>query len=87
MAAGRCTWRPSSARPFSAATGWLEARGEDIQLDEALLAALPDKYRQLVRSLDPRGRADLYWRDLARRAGRGTAPAPAGAAEAMLAAI
>ena len=50
------------ARPFSAATGWLEAWGEDIQLDEALLAALPDKYRQLVRSLDPRGRADLYWR-------------------------
>ena len=48
--------------PFSGATGWLEARGEDIQLDEALIAAVPQKGREVVRSLDPRGRANFYWR-------------------------
>ncbi len=54
------------AHPFSNPTGWFEAKGDDIQLDEPLLAALPEKPREVVRSLDPRGTVNVYlrmWRD------------------------
>ncbi len=54
------------AHPLSGPTGWFEAKGDDIQLDEALLAALPEKPQEVVRSLDPRGRVNFYlrmWRD------------------------
>ena len=54
------------AHLFSGPTGWFEARGDDVQLDEALVAALPEKPREVVRSLDPRGKVNFYvrmWRD------------------------
>ena len=54
------------AHPFPVPTGWFEAKGDDLQLDEALLAALPEKPREVVRSLDPRGTVNFYvrmWRD------------------------
>jgi hypothetical protein len=42
--------------PFSSnPTGWFEAHTSDLQIDEALIAALPPKPREVVRSLDPRG--------------------------------
>ncbi len=41
--------------PFCGPAGWFQAKGEEILLDEALLAALPEKPRELVRSLDARG--------------------------------
>ena len=54
------------AHPFSGPVGWFEAKGDEIPLDEALLAALPEKPREVVRTLDPRGTVSFYarlWRD------------------------
>ncbi len=53
--------------PFSNPTGWFEAKGDNIQLDEALFAALPEKSRKVVRSLDPRGTVNFYARMWRRR--------------------
>ncbi len=53
-------------QPLSAPFGWVEATGDGIELDAKLLGALPAKLRRVVRSLDPRGTANFYfraWRD------------------------
>ncbi|NUQ65678.1 MAG: hypothetical protein HUU20_24675, partial [Pirellulales bacterium] len=53
-------------QPLSAPYGWVEARGDNIQLDEKLFSALPAKQRNVLRSLDPRGTVNFYfrsWRD------------------------
>ena len=73
------------AHPFSAATGWVEARGEEIQLDEALIAAMPEpqsRARPLARSPRP---GKFLLAGLARRTGRRSAPAPPAGPEPMLA--
>jgi hypothetical protein len=52
--------------PLHGATGKFEAKGEDLPLDEALIAAVPEKPREVVRSFDPRGTVSIYartWRD------------------------
>ena len=52
--------------PFDGPIGWFEATGDDLQLDETLILALPEKPREVVRSLDPRGTINVYarlWRD------------------------
>ena len=46
----------------SAATGWVEARGEGLPMDEKLLAALPDRSRAVARALDLRGTLDFQYR-------------------------
>ncbi len=54
------------AHPFADPTGSIEVQGDDLQLDESLLAALPEKPREVVRSLDPQGRVNFYlriWRE------------------------
>jgi hypothetical protein len=48
--------------PFGRPFGWFEAKGDDIQLDEALIAALPDQTRKLARAFDPRGKVNVYFR-------------------------
>ena len=52
--------------PFSQnPPGRFEASGGDLQIDEALMAALPEKSQEVVRSLDPRGAVAFYlcmWR-------------------------
>ena len=72
------------AHPLSGPTGWFEAKGDDIQLDEALIAALPEKPREVVRSLDPRGTVELLPADVARSARRTDAPASPAGAEPLL---
>jgi len=52
--------RPVSVRaqvqePFSRPYGWLEAQGDDLQIDEKLLGALREPSRSVVCSLDPHG--------------------------------
>ncbi len=42
--------------------GWIEARSEEIPLDEKLLLALDDDARRVVRSLSPRGTIRCYTR-------------------------
>jgi len=53
-------------QPMLSPSGWFEARGEEIQLDEKLFSAMPPKQRTLLHSLDPRGTVNFYfrfWRD------------------------
>jgi hypothetical protein len=53
-------------RPGPEATGWMEARGEALEIDDKLLAAVPDKSRPVLESLHPRGSLEFYlkmWRD------------------------
>ena len=54
---------------FTEPIGWFEAKGDDIQLDEALISALPEQSRMVVRSLDPRGSVNFFLRLWRRRHG------------------
>ena len=52
--------------PYSAPVGWFEAKADEVQVDETLVAALPEKPQEVVRSLDVRGTIGFYarlWRD------------------------
>ena len=52
--------------PTSGPIGWFEAKGEDLQLDEKLFVAIPERSRAVVRLLDPRGTINFHvrlWRD------------------------
>ncbi len=54
--------------PFAGPTGWFKAKGDEILLDEPLLAALPEKSRELVRALDARGTVNFELRTWRQRA-------------------
>ncbi|MCE5268612.1 MAG: AsmA-like C-terminal region-containing protein [Planctomycetaceae bacterium] len=54
--------------PFSGPVGWFEARGHELAIDEAIVAALPEKSRELVRALDPRGTVNFWMRTWRQRA-------------------
>ncbi len=45
-------------------TGWFEARGDELQIDEKLLIALPERSRAVVRALNPRGTISFLMRML-----------------------
>jgi len=49
-------------QPFSAPAGWAVVRGDNIEIDEKLLIALPDRQRAMLRSLSPRGTFDFQLR-------------------------
>ena len=47
-------------------TGWIEIEGNSIAVDDKLVAALPDKPRDVVRSMHPQGSVNVFarmWRD------------------------
>jgi hypothetical protein len=47
-------------------TGWIKIDGDSIAVDDRLVAALPDKPREVVRSLNPQGAVGVsarMWRD------------------------
>jgi hypothetical protein len=43
-------------------TGWTEVDGDDIPIDDKLMTALPDKCREVVRSLRPQGSVNVFAR-------------------------
>ncbi len=47
--------------PLSAPAGWMEVRGDDLPLDEKLLAALPERSRALAKSLDLHGAVSVQY--------------------------
>lgn len=50
---------------LSESIGWIEIKGDDLPLDEKLLAAMPERSRSVVRSLEPKGTCDFQaklWR-------------------------
>jgi len=52
--------------PMCGPSGWLQAQSDNIELDEKLFTALPEKTRRVVHSLDPRGTVSCVtriWRD------------------------
>ena len=62
--------------PLSAPVGWMEVKGDDLPLDEKLLAALPERPRAVARALDLRGTINFRY-NLWRQSPAGKrAPAP-----------
>lgn len=58
----------SCAEPPNDWSGWFEAKGEELPLDEKLLGALPERARKVIHSLDPRGTCHFLarlWRERA----------------------
>jgi len=53
--------RAEIAHPFHDPIGWFEAEGKEIPIDEKLIAALPEKTREVVRAFDPGGAIDVAW--------------------------
>ena len=54
--------------PLTGAWGWVEAKGEDLSLDEKLLSALPNHPQAVAHALDLRGKLGFryrLWRDSA----------------------
>ena len=54
--------------PLAGAWGWVEAKGEDLSLDEKLLSALPNHPQAVAHALDLRGKLGFryrLWRDSA----------------------
>lgn len=49
------------ARPLNGPIGWFEAKGDNIQIDQALIQALPEKSREVAQSLDPHGTINFYY--------------------------
>ncbi len=49
-------------QPFSGPCGWVEARGDNLPLDEKLMAALAKKTRAVVRSFNPHGTINVFGR-------------------------
>jgi hypothetical protein len=48
--------------PLGGAWGWVEAKGEDLSVDEKLLAALPNHVQVFARALDLRGKLGFRYR-------------------------
>jgi hypothetical protein len=51
--------------PLVGATGWLEVKGNNLPIDEKLLAAMQERHRAVVRSLHPQGNCSFQaklWR-------------------------
>lgn len=48
--------------PQPGAQGWLEITGENIEIEDRMIAALPPKPQEVVRSLHPEGKFNLRWR-------------------------
>lgn len=55
-------------RPLDGPVGWVEAKGENIRVDDKLLDAIPGRSREVIRAMEPRGTVDFFaraWRDTA----------------------
>ena len=48
--------------PAPGARGWAQITGENVEIEQRMIEALPDKTRQVIQSLHPEGRFNLHWR-------------------------
>ncbi|MCH7750773.1 MAG: DUF748 domain-containing protein [Planctomycetes bacterium] len=48
--------------PAPGARGWAEITGQNVEIEQRMIAALPDKTREVIQSMHPEGRFNLYWR-------------------------
>lgn len=48
--------------PAPGAVGWIEIAGQNIAIEQRMIAALPDSTRPVIQSLNPEGRFNVFWR-------------------------
>ena len=48
--------------PAPRARGWAEITGQNVEIEQRMIAALPDTTRDVIRSMHPEGKFNLYWR-------------------------
>lgn len=48
--------------PRPGAIGWATISGRDVAIESAMIDALPDKPREVIRSMHPRGKFNFNWR-------------------------
>jgi len=48
--------------PAPGALGWAEITGQNVEIEQRMLSALRDKTRDVIQSLHPEGRFNLFWR-------------------------
>ena len=48
--------------PAPGARGWAEITGQNVEIEKRMIGALPDKTREVIQSMHPEGRFNLYWR-------------------------
>lgn len=48
--------------PAPGAVGWAEITGENVEIEQRMIAALPDTTRRVIQSLHPEGRFNVHWR-------------------------
>lgn len=48
--------------PAPGARGWAEITGQNVEIEQRMISALPDKTREVIQSLHPEGRFNLNWR-------------------------
>jgi hypothetical protein len=47
--------------PQPGAQGWVEITGSNVEIEERMIAALPEKVRRVISSLHPEGRFNVRW--------------------------
>ncbi|MGI9429095.1 MAG: AsmA-like C-terminal region-containing protein [Bythopirellula sp.] len=48
--------------PQPGALGWLEVTGTNVEIEDRMIAALPEKTREVIESMHPRGKFHVRWR-------------------------
>lgn len=48
--------------PQPGALGWIEVTGSNVEIEDRMIAALPEKVRRVISSLHPEGRFNVRWR-------------------------
>ncbi len=48
--------------PRPGALGWIEVTGSDVEIEDRMIAALPEKARRVIDEINPQGKFNLYWR-------------------------
>jgi len=48
--------------PLADKLGWMEVTGTDLEIDQRIISAMPEKTRDVIESLRPEGKFHLHWR-------------------------
>ena len=48
--------------PAPLARGWVEVSGQNVKIEKRMIAALPEKTRDVIESLHPEGTMNVHWR-------------------------
>jgi len=48
--------------PRPGALGWIEVTGTHVEIEDRMIAALPEKARRVIDAINPQGKFNLHWR-------------------------